>query len=201
MAVEVRQLRPQAWELRLTVGAAGPAVFAYLLDFGRHPEWEHELRAVALTHGRPSAVGATYVKTYGERPAGFLRRMFSSPLRVTCRITAVDPPGHLAWKQHMSHRSSGPSSFQDVDVVISPHGSGSQLVVTRDLVGTEGMSADLVARFSTRLGDVLSALPPDGVGPGVRPGAGDLVRRALDGHPSRGPGPTSLERLQVRLGG
>ena len=209
MTVGIRQLEPQVWEVRLTVGAAVPDVFGYVLDFERHPEWELELQAVRLTHGRPGEIGAAYVKTYGKRPPGLLQRIFAPPLRVTCTVVAVERPTRMAWKQHMSRRSSGPSSFQNIEVLVSPHDSGSLLVVTRELIGSEGASVDLAARFSTGLGDRLQALPPDAAAVVGRIAGGgqsdplvpeDLTRRALDGHPSRGPGPTSLERLQAILG-
>jgi hypothetical protein len=195
VAVGIRQLGPQVWEQRLTVSAAVPDVFGYLLDFERHPEWELELQAVKLTHGRSGGAGAVYVKTYGKRPPGRFQRMFSSPLRATCKVTAVEPPARLAWKQHLSHRAAGPSSFQNIEMVVSPCDSGSLLVVTRELVGSEGAGVDLASAFSTRFGDRLQALSAGA--PGT---AADLSRYALDGFPSRGPGPTSLERLEAVFG-
>jgi hypothetical protein len=201
--VAIRQLKPQVWEQAVTVRAAAPDVFRYLVDFERHREWELELQEVRHTHGRPGESGAEYVKTYGDRPPGFLRRLFSPPLRVTCKVTAVDSPVRLAWKQHVSHRASGPASFQDIDVLVTPSDAGSLLVVTRELVGTEGLGVDLAARFSASLGDRLQALRPENAEAVGRLTGGirheDVARRALDGHPSRGPGPTSLERLQAIL--
>lgn len=204
MAVAIRQLGPQVWEQAVTVRAAAPDVFRYLADFERHREWELELQDVRHTHGRPGESGAEYVKTYGEPRPGLLRRMFSPPLRVTCKVTAVDPPAaRLAWKQHVSHRASGPASFQNIEVLVTPSDAGSRLVVTRELVGTEGIGVDMVSRFSARLGDRLQAVPPENAeAVGRMMGGGrheDLTRRALDGHSSRGPGPTSLERLQAIL--
>lgn len=203
MAVAIRQLKPQVWEQAVTVRAAAPDVFRYLVDFERHREWELELQEVRRTHGRPGESGAEYVKTYGERSPGLLRRMFSPPLRVTCKVTAIDPPARLAWKQHVSHRASGPASFQDIDVLVTPRDAGSLLVVTRELVGTEGLGVDLASRFSTSLGDRLQAVAPENAEAVGRLTGGnrpeDFTRRALDGHPSRGPGPTSLERLQAIL--
>lgn len=204
MAVAIRQVGPQVWEQAVAVGAAAPDVFRYLADFERHREWELELQDVRLSHGRPGESGAEYVKTYGKRPPGLLRRMFSPPLRVTCKVTAVDPSAtRLAWKQHVSHRASGPASFQNIDVVVTPTHVGSQVLVMRELVGTEGVSVDLVSRLSTRLDDLQALRPEAAEAVGRMTGGGrqvDLTRRALDGHPSRGPGPTSLDRLQAILG-
>lgn len=205
MAVAIRQLGPQVWEQAVEVGAAAPDVFGYLAAFERHREWELELQDVRHTHGHPGGRGAEYVKTYGEPSPGLLRRMFSPPLRVTCKITAVDPSAaRLAWKQHVSHRASGPASFQDIDVRVTPSDGGSLLVVTRELVGTEGIGVDMVSRFAAGLGDRLQAVPPENAEAVARLTGGlrqeDLTRRALDGHPSRGPGPMSLERLQAILG-
>jgi hypothetical protein len=192
VAVGIRQLGPQRWELRLLVGAGAPDVFGYLLAFERHPEWEHELQAVRATGGRPGTVGAVYVKTYGARPAGGLlgRLVGPAPIRATCTITAVEPPTRLAWKQHLSHRAAGPSSFQHVDVAVLPQAAGCELVVTRELVGMEGAGADVSAGLAARFAGLglAGAMPPDVV-----------ARQTLDGHPSRGPGPTSLDRLQAIL--
>lgn len=199
MTVEITHLEPDLWQHRLTVAASPPAVFGYLVDVRRHVDWEPELREVDVA-GAPVGPGTTCVKTYGKAPSGFFDRIFSKPLRVTCRFTAVEPTTRIAWKQHISHRASGPDGFQNIDVRIAPHGTGSEIVVLRRLSGIDGSSAELVSRFSARLGDQLRAMAPEGQA-GALPGIGalDMTRRVLDGHPSRGPGPTALERLKAIL--
>lgn len=206
MTVEITQLEPDLWQHRLTVSAAPPTVFDYLLDLQRHIDWEPELRAVDVAGGGPVGNGTTCVKTYGPPSSGLFDRIFSKPLRVTYAITAVDPPSRIAWKQHVSHRASGAAGFQRVEVRITPHDSGSELLVLRRLSGMDGSSAELVSRFSARLGDQLRSMAPqgeagplDGLGAGNPFVSGDLARHVLDGHPSRGLGPTALEHLKAVL--
>lgn len=107
-------------------------------------------------------------------------------------------------------RPPGPSSFQQVDFAITPNGSGSSIVLTRMFSGNEGISGDMVARYASGFGNLLHNLPPElraaaGKSAGDRPGlfssSGEIVRHMLKGHPSHGPGPSSLERLVVILNG
>lgn len=206
MTVEITHLEPDLWQHRLTVAAAPPAVFGYLVDVRRHVDWEPELRDVDVAGGEPVGHHTTCVKTYGSAPSGLVDRIFSKPLRVTCRFTAVEPTTRIAWKQHISHRASGADGFQNIDVRITPHGAGCEIVVLRRLSGMDGSTAELVSRFSARLGDQLRAMAPEGeagrlggIGPTTPLVTGDVTRRVLDGHPSRGPGPTALEHLKAIL--
>ncbi len=84
------------------------------------------------------------------------------------------------------------------------------IVLTRQFSGIEGIGADMVARFSARWGPAFQGLPPEvraaaGGSSGDRPGLfsspDEIVRHLLEGHPSRGPGPTSLERLKAIIDG
>src|SRR5262245_45726233 len=209
MTVDIHQLGPDLWEQRLVTTAQPDRAFDYIANFEKHIDWERELVSVKSLKGRTGR-GAKYVKTYVTRPAGLIGRIFSSRLRVTCLVREVERPWRIAWKQYRSHQASAPSGFQRLEFVITPHGSGSLIVLTRRFTGSEAISADAIARFSSRWGRAFQGLPPEvraaaGSGSGDRPGPfsmpGELVRQSLDGHPSRGPGPTSLERLKAILDG
>jgi hypothetical protein len=126
-------------------------VFDYIANFPRHVEWERELLKVQELGRR-----GDYLKTYGAQPKGFADRVFNRGLRVTCKLTDVDRPRRIAWRQYRSHDASGPSSFQQIEFAISQGRSGSLIVVTRRFSGNEGISADIVARFSSRLGPACS---------------------------------------------
>jgi hypothetical protein len=181
-------------------------VFDYIADFQRHAEWERELLTVQPT----GAAGGGYLKIYGTRPTGLVGRIFSPGLKVTCNVKELVRPQRIVWKQYRSHQASGPNSFQTLELVIIPSGSGSLIVLTRRFHGIAGSGIDIVAGFSSRLGPILQGLPPElraaagrssGDGPGLFSTPDQVVRHALEGHPSRGPGPTSLERLKAILDG
>jgi uncharacterized protein YndB with AHSA1/START domain len=210
MTVEINQLGPDVWEHRVFTTAPPTLVFDYLADFEKHVEWERELVAVKPLNRRTGHRGGAYLKTYDTRPRGLVGRIFSRGLRVTCKLSEVERPERIVWKQYRSHQASGPSSFQRLELLITPSESGSLIVLTRRFSGMEGISVDTVARFSSRWGQALQGLPPEfrvaaGGSKGGRPGLfstpDEVVRHALDGHPSRGPGPTSLERLKAILDG
>jgi hypothetical protein len=204
MTVEINQLGPDVWEQRVFTTAQPTWVFDYIADFQRHVEWERELLTVRPLNRRTRE----YLKTYGTRPTGLLGRIFSRGLRVTCVLRAVERPERIAWKQYRSRDASGPSGFQKLEFVITPSGYGSLIVLTRRFSGIEGIGADVVARFSSRWGQAFQGLPAvvraaADVSSGDRPGLfstpDELIRHMLEGHPSRGPGPTSLERLKAIL--
>ncbi|WP_102145956.1 SRPBCC family protein [Mycobacterium hubeiense] len=199
MSVEINQLGPEVWEQRLITSAPPAVVFEHVADFERHLQWERELLSVRPPGRRLATVGAQYVKTYGTRPASRLGRVFSRGFRVTCVLKVVEPPQRIVWKQYRAHDVSGPSTFQDVEFVVTPSGVGSLVVVIRRLRGMEGSSVDLVARFfSSQWGQSLQHLPAR---PGMFLAPDEYIRRALDGYASRGPGPSSLERLGAVLDG
>jgi hypothetical protein len=206
MTVEINQLAPDVWQQRVSTSAHPEDAFDYVADFGRHVEWERELLAVQPINRRTTK----YLKTYGARPMGLLDRMFSRGLRVTCAVMAAERPERIIWRQYRSRDASEPSSFQKLQFVITPSGYGSLIVLTRWFSGIEGIGADLVSRFSSRWGQVFQGLPPEiraaaQGSPSERPGLfstpDELVRQLLEGHPSRGPGPVSLERLRAILDG
>jgi|SRR6516162_309869 hypothetical protein len=212
MIVEINQLGPNAWEQRVFTAARPDLVFDYMADFDRHIEWEHELASVKPLSRRTGTTGTKYLKTYDTRATGLVSRTFgfSRGLRVTCIVKEIDRPHRLVWKQFRSHQASEASGFQKLELVITPSNTGTMIVLTRRFSGVEGISADLVARFSSRWGKTFQGLPSEvraaaGGSPGDRPGPfstpDEIIRHMLDGHPSRGPGPTSLERLKTILDG
>lgn len=211
MTVEINQLQPDVWEHRVFTTAHPMAVFDYIADFKKHVEWERELQTVQPLNGRMSTAGAQHLKTYGTPPTGFVGRIFTRGLRVTCDITEFVRPKRIVWQQYCSHSASEPSSFQRLDLMIAPSQLGSMIVLTRRFTGMDASSAELVALYVPRLGKKLQELPPEvraagsrlAGGPGGRPGlfssSDDVVRQVLDNYPSRGPGPTSLLRLKEIL--
>ena len=210
MTVEIYQLGPEVWEQKIVTTAHPDLVFDYIADFDKHTEWEHELASVKPLNRPTGNAAAKYLKTYGTLPTGLVGRIFHRGLRVTSTLKEIDRPRRLVWQQFRSHQASEPSSFQTVQLVITPSEPGSLIMLTRRFIGTDGTSIDLVARFSSRWGQAFQGLPPhvraaadrsSADVPGLFTPPANIIRRALDGHPSRGPGPTSLERLKVILDG
>ena len=210
MTVEIYQLGPDVWEQKIFTTAQPDLVFDYIADFDKHTEWEHELASVKPLNRPTGNGGAKYLKTYGTRPTGLVGRIFHRGLRVTCTLNEIDRPRRLVWQQFRSHQASEPSSFQTVRLMITPSELGSLILLTRRFIGMDGTSIELVARFTSRWGQAFQGLPPNVRAtadrssadlPGLFTAPADIIRHALDGHPSRGPGPTSLERLKVILDG
>jgi hypothetical protein len=185
MTVEIKQVGSDVWEQRVVTAAPATIAFDYIIDFARHVEWERELLRVQPLNAQKGE----YLKTYGTQPTGLVGRIFSRGLRVTCKLKEINRPQRIVWKQYRSHDASGPSSFQIVDFLITPSQQGSLIVVTRRFQGLEGITADVVTGFLSRLGPAF---------PGLRP---DAVQQVLEGHPSRGPGPASLDCLKAILDG
>jgi hypothetical protein len=210
MAVEIYQRGPEVWEQRAGTAATLWTVFDYIADFGMHVDWERDLLSVKVFEHRTGVPGANYLKTYGTRAKGPFGRMFNRGHRVTCKLRQAQRPHHIAWRQYRSHQAAGPSSFQQVDFAITPNGTGSLIVLTRMFSGDEGISSDMVARYASGFGQLLHNLPPElraaaGRSAGNRPGLfsspEEIVWHMLEGHPSHGPGPSSLERLIAILDG
>jgi hypothetical protein len=213
MTVEINHLQPDVWEHRVLTTAPPTAVFDYIADFKKHIEWERQLQTVEPLNRRMSTAGGQYLKTYGTAPTGFVARIFARGLRVTCNVTELVRPKRIAWNQYCSHSASEPTSFQTVDLMITPNQMGSLMVLTRRFTGMDASSAELVAMYMPRLDQLLQGLPPEVRAAGSRLAGGstgrpglfsssdDVVRRVLDGYPSRGPGPTSLLRLNAILDG
>jgi Polyketide cyclase / dehydrase and lipid transport len=204
MTVHVTQLGPETWQQRFSTTAPPETAFDYIADFQRHPEWERELLSVQPR----GAAGRGYLKIYGTRATGLAGRIFSPRLKVTCKVKEVARPRRIVWRQYRSGQASGPNSFQKLELVITPSKSGSLIVLTRWFLGTVGSGIEMATRISSRFGPVLQGLPPEvraagatssGGGPELFSMPDEVVRRALEGHPSRGPGPTSLEHLKANL--
>ena len=85
MSIDVRQVGNSSWELAFSTHAPCELVYDYVLDVERHGEWEDELTEVAHRSGERGHAGGVFVKTYGQRPQGFLKRMFSDAVRSTAR--------------------------------------------------------------------------------------------------------------------
>lgn len=78
------------WETESTIEIAAPpdAVYSYLADFSRHPEWSTGVKEMVLVGEGPLAVGKE-LRATETVPARFTSR---------ARITALEPGRRIAWE-------------------------------------------------------------------------------------------------------
>lgn len=78
------------WENAVSTDIAAPIedVYRYLADFPRHKEWSHGVAELTTSGNGMVGVGAEFS---ASETAPFKLTTFS-------RITALDPPTHIAWE-------------------------------------------------------------------------------------------------------
>lgn len=201
MSIDVRQVGTSSWELAFSTHATCETVYDYVVDVERHDEWEDELTEVEYRTGRRGEAGAQFVKVYGERPRGFLKRMFSDAVVVDCEITAADRPHRIDWQQHISRKSADGYDAQRFEVTLSPHGTGCRFALVR--TPSDATSVQMISSFMGRAEDAFDQQPGAReqmatVGDsGLGSSSGEMIGRLLQGLPARGPGSSSLERLRA----
>lgn len=161
MTISVKETEHGTWDLHFTTTAARSAVFDYIRQFQRHVEWEEGLLEVQTCGGQAGADGA-YVKLYGTqtRPKGFLKRMFWTPARIDCTITASERPDRLAWiQQHWRDQSSEGYERQDVEVRLSDAEGGCRVTFTRRLMPDDATSLGFVMGLYGRMRPSMSRMP------------------------------------------
>src|SRR4051812_26164792 len=162
MTISVRHVSANTWELSFRSNARVERAFEYLVAFERHVEWEEQLTEVERLRAAHGAAGASYVKTYGARPAGLLRRLFWRPVRVDCTITAVERPKLIAWGQQLwRDQPSEGYYWQDVEVRITPDGDGCRVTFTRHLMPDDSFSLATVTKAYGFIQSRLGQLPPE----------------------------------------
>jgi hypothetical protein len=215
MTISAREVKHGTWELGFSTTAPAPFVFDYFVDFERHVEWESDLTEVKILGRIARTRGAKYLKTYGQRPSGFLQRFFWNPTRVLSRLKATESPSRIAWTQEIWRSTSDSDYVQDFELRLTPDRGGCSVQLTRHLIADDAVSAEFFMGMYGRFNKVFSNVPPamkerlrvehQARYPGIPVRASfdvpaeEAMGELMENLPVRGPGSRSLERLKTLL--
>ncbi|MGH2562608.1 MAG: SRPBCC family protein [Thermomicrobiales bacterium] len=104
------------WESEVSIDVAAPIdqVFSYLAEFPRHTEWSRGATEITpVANSGPLGVGSEFEA----------RESLPSKFTSYTRITAVDPPRHVAWDSTDRRMMRVAWSFE-----LSPRESGTHLI-------------------------------------------------------------------------
>jgi hypothetical protein len=200
MSIDVRQVGTSSWELAFSTHAPCEVVYDYVLDVERHGEWEDDLTEVTHRSGARGRAGGLFVKTYGHRPQGFLKRMFSDAVQVECEITAAERPYRIDWQQRISRKGADGHDVQRFELTLTPLASGCRFALVR--TPSDATSVQMISSFMGRADDEFDRQPgarerlAEVGDSGLGASSGEMIGRLLQGLPARGPGSSSLERLR-----
>jgi uncharacterized membrane protein len=102
-------------DVSITIDAPASAVYAYLADFTRHPEWSRNLYRVTKVSDGPTVVGTTFRTSEGAPPVGRLKQlkmMFFVVVGIIlgakpyseAELVALEPNRRIAWKARFPRR-------------------------------------------------------------------------------------------------
>jgi hypothetical protein len=214
MTINSRQIESGTWEPSFSTAAPMPAVFEYVVDFERHVDWEEQLLEVKNLGRKAREPGAKYLKTYGTRPNGFWQWLFWKPIRIDCKIKALDPPRRMIWQQQLwRDQPSDSYDYQEVELLLSPSGTGCEVTFVRHLMTDDAVSAEMAMGVHNLLGSLFRRVSPEvkeklreehrrrHLGKSILNGfdrsRDEVAGEFLEDLPIRGPGSRSLTRLKA----
>lgn len=142
----------------IVIDAPVPEVYAYLLDFTRHPEWVKNLQQVRQESGGPIRVGTTFQTREGPPPVTFGQKL---PMMLyflagvlggaktysRAEITSLEPNRRIAWKAGVP-KGDGYFNLAHWELLLEPQGQATQLTqrftyqpqngVARRMIGAAG---------------------------------------------------------------
>jgi uncharacterized membrane protein len=112
-------------------------VYAYLVDFTRHPEWVKNLQRVQQESGGPIQIGTTFKSQEGPPPVTFgqkLRMMFyfltgvlsGAKTYSRAEITGLEPNRRIAWKAGVP-KGDGYFNLAHWELLLEPQGQTTHL--------------------------------------------------------------------------
>jgi hypothetical protein len=120
-----------------SIPLSSSALYEYLLDFTRHPEWVSNLKQVTPTSDGPVRVGATFQCKEFSPPVSTGRQMLSMVHFITgliqgsrpysvAEITALEPGRRIAWTGKVE-RKEGDFNRSEWEVILEPDGDRTRL--------------------------------------------------------------------------
>jgi uncharacterized membrane protein len=124
-------------QVAITIEAPIAGVYAYLLDFTKHPEWAMNLSKVTPMTPGPVAVGTRFQTQEGPPPVtpGQKAKMMlyfvlgllkgAKPYS-EATITALEPPCRIAWQAGVP-KGDGFFNFAEWEFVLAPQGTATRV--------------------------------------------------------------------------
>jgi hypothetical protein len=125
-------------ETELLIRVSEMALYTYLLDFPRHPEWSSNLSKVSQITPGPIGVGTRFRTQEGPPPVPLLakvrmmRHFIGGLLRGAkpysqAEITALEPGQRIAWRAGVP-RGAGYFNLAEWEFLLQPQGAGTKLI-------------------------------------------------------------------------
>lgn len=125
-------------ETTIVIAAPTQTVYAYLLDFTRHPEWVANVSKVTQVTAGNIGVGTVFQTQESAPPVAFLRKLSMMRHFIAglisgtkpyseAEITALEPGHRIAWKAGL-RKGAGWFNRAEWEFILQPHGEGTQLV-------------------------------------------------------------------------
>ena len=125
-------------ETALVITVPSAALYAYLLDFPRHPEWVSNLSNVSQITPGPIGVGTIFRSQEGPPPVPLLtkvrmmRHFVAGLLRGAkpysqAEITALEPGQRIAWRAGVP-RGEGYFNLAEWEFLLQPQGEATKLI-------------------------------------------------------------------------
>ena len=122
----------------ILIDAPAQEVYAYLLDFTRHPEWVKNLQRVRQESSGPIGVGTTFQTSEGPPPVPLptrlrMMRHFIGGLLSGAKpysqaeITALEPGKRIAWRAGIP-RGQGYFNLAEWEFILQPQGEATRLI-------------------------------------------------------------------------
>lgn len=178
----------------LLIGVPSAALYRYLLDFTRHPEWAANLSAVRQLTPGPVGVGTTFRAQEGPPPVPLLTKLRmmrhfvggllgGAKLYSQAEITALEPGRRIAWRAGIP-RGDSYFNLAEWEFLLEPQADATRLTQrfrylpqsrgAERMVGVAG--ADGIARAcAANLARLKAAAER---GPALAPATGSLADRA-----------------------
>ncbi len=124
-------------QISIVINAPVAKVYAYLLDFPRHPEWVKNLQRVRPESDGPTRVGATFQTQEGPPPVTlwqklpmmfhFLNGVLSGAKTYSrAEITALEPNRRIAWQAGVP-KGDGFFNLAQWELLLEPQGQATCL--------------------------------------------------------------------------
>lgn len=142
-------------ETAITIQAPVEKIYAYLVDFQRHPEWAKNLTKVTQTSVGPMGVGATFKTEEGPPPlplgqtiimmGHFILGLLSGAKPYSeAKITALEPQRRIAWQAGVPKGQSY-LNFAEWEFVFDAQGEATRLTQRFHYIPPDARGERLIA--------------------------------------------------------
>jgi uncharacterized protein YndB with AHSA1/START domain len=138
---------PASGEVSFTTALNPEAVYDYLVDFERHPEWSGGLVRLEKTSEGPPGVGTTYKTTEALQEKS--KKMQDATF---CEITALERPCLIEWQARTS-ATGGPMAMRSRWAFVIEHAETGSRVTQRFALDPTNLSGRIFMRAFIAVAD------------------------------------------------